>query len=431
MRDPLNADIKIDLNRLRRLAKDVIITPVSKLPEALLKEIYPEGKIPQGYFALERKRVRALPKIVNKDVVDVLQAFGRRGASYNDILEYFTKSRNLNRDELDPKLRKLVRSLIHNSFLVDVGDEQISSAESVEPSFKEGEEWLGYVIRENIHCLVDSEIYKIENRSTGEFRALKIAQNKFPNKEMKERITRRLNHEFEVMGYVNHPNVVKLWEQGIYEGRIYGILDWVDGPPVISYAHEMDFKATDRKLMKLAIQCAEALKAVHVAGYLHGDVHADNFLIRNGNVCLIDFGLTRPIEIKEEENYEEGGVILYMPPEYVRHVLEGRKGLWGSVAGEIYSLGVILFYLFTKRMPYTWNFRRNEYMKSILNEKPKGFEECERTPWPELEAVLHKALEKEKGKRFSSMAEFLEALRAIPLPPKADFSPFKDSGLDS
>lgn len=405
--------------RIWRLAKDVVITPVEEFPEKMLKQIDPDGRKREGYLVIERKNVRAFPKIVNKDVIDVLRAFGEKGATYNEILDHFVKLRNLDRQEFHPNLQKMVATFVHNSFLVDGGVEEITSAESVKPSFSQGDQWLGYAIKENIHCIVDSEIYKVEDIGTGEPRALKITQEKFPNREMKEKIAQRLTHEFQVIENIDHPNVVKLWEHGIHQGRTYGILDWVDGPPVRTYAYNSSVPPDHKKLMNLAIQCVEALRAVHAAGYLHGDVHTGNFLVKKGRVCLIDFGLARPIRVNkgEESKYTEGGVTLYMPPEYVRRAFDKQKGLWGSVAGEIYSCGVILFSLFTKRYPYKLKFFREDYMKSILNDPPSSFDECGRAPWPELERVLHRAMSKNQEDRFASMTEFLQALKSILIPP--------------
>jgi tRNA A-37 threonylcarbamoyl transferase component Bud32 len=405
-------------SRIWRLASDVIITPVEEFSKELLEQIDPEHNIPRGHFGIERKKVRAFPKIINKDVLDVLNAFGTAGASYEEVLDHFVRLKNLDRDELHQKMQKMVRTFIHNNFLVDGGRKSRGAALSVEPSFKPGETWLSYIIKENIHCIVDSEIYKVAHVFSGEPRALKIMQKRFPNKEMKKKMAERLRNEFELMAGINHPNIVKLWEHGIHRGRSYGILDWVEGPSVRSFAHESDIAADDRVLMDLGRQCLEALAAVHECGYLHGDVHTGNFLIKEGRVCLIDFGLARPIRIKksEEGNYTEGGVISYMPPEYVQRTFAGEKGLWGSVAGEIYSSGVVLYSLFTKRYPYEWKFYRREYMKSILNDPPLSFVECERSAWPEVEDILARAMAKNPAERFSSVPEFIEALAAVKIP---------------
>ena len=90
-------------------------------------------------------------------------------------------------------------------------------------------------------------------------------------------------------------------EYGSENGRVYGILEWMEGLSVRRYAHELLDKKEDNKILDLAVQCVKALIAVHEKGYLHGDVHLGNFLMRGKNVCLIDFGLARPIELKAEE----------------------------------------------------------------------------------------------------------------------------------
>ena len=411
----MSADDKQGKERVWRLASDVVIKPVEEWPQELIEQAIPKGGIPEGHFGIERRRVRSLPKIVNKDVIDVLRAFGEEGATYKEVLEHFIDERDLKRVELHPNMEKMVKDFIKASFLVDAEDGGGKSAESIEPSFKEGDMWLSYKILENVHCIIDSEIYKVEDTSSGHLRALKITQEKFPHEDMKERMQERLKHEFAIIEKFNHPNIIKVWERGTNDCRAYGILDWVDGPAVRSYAYNFDELPSEKKLMDLSIQCLEALKTVHNAGYLHGDVHTGNFLIKDGNVCLIDFGLARPIKLdkEEESKYIEGGVLNYMPPEYVRQSLSGEKGLWGTVAGEIYSCGVMIYSLFTRKYPNKWTFYRKEYMKSILNDPPLSFEECELEPWQELECVLHKALAKNSEERFESLEEFMGAMEKV------------------
>jgi serine/threonine-protein kinase len=402
-------------SHILRLADDIVITSVSELPESMREEILKDGKTADGYYGIERQHVRALPKIVNQNIVDVLRAFGETGATYEQVFEYFAEARNLERDKFDADLSGLVTNLIHSSFLVDGDMGSENGSDSVEPSFEPGEEWLDYRIVENVKTMVDSEIYKVEHIKTGQPGALKIMQSRFPNKGMKKKIRQRLKHEFDVIQKIDHPNVVRLHKHGAHQERKYGILDWVDGPAVREFAHKSDDDPDPELLLRLAIECVQALSAVHKAGYLHGDVHTGNFLVRQGHVCLIDFGLSRPIVIgeKEKSKYSEGGVALYMPPEYVRMAFNREKGLWGSVQSEVYSCGVVLFSLFTKRYPYEWKFYRKDYMQSVLDDPPLSFEECKRPAWPELETVIRKALAKNREDRFVSMDDFLKALSAV------------------
>jgi serine/threonine protein kinase len=310
-------------------------------------------------------------------------------------------------------MRKMVTNFIHSNFLVE-GEKKDDSSEAIQPSFKENDKWLSYRILENIHVIVDSEIYKVKHIPSGELRALKISQNSFPNEKMKDKIFERLKKEFEIIEKINHPSTVKVWEYGESQGRMYGVLDWIDGSSVRAYAYSSDTPPSRDLLLRLAIECLESLHAVHRAGYLHGDVHTGNFLVRDHHVCLIDFGLSRPIEVKKKDRskYTEGGVTEYMPPEYARH-RNDKKKLWGSVAGEIYSSAVIIFTLFTRKYPYPTSFYRKDFLKSILNDPPPSFEECEVEPWPELEAVLHRAMAKDPTERFQTADEFAGELKKI------------------
>jgi serine/threonine-protein kinase len=229
---------------------------------------------------------------------------------------------------------------------------------------------------------------------------------------MRQRIAARLEHEFRVIDKIDHPNVVKLWECGTHEDRTYGVLDWVDGPSVRAHLRRLKQEADDLTVLRLAIDCAQALAAVHRSGYLHGDVHAGNFMIKDGSVCLIDFGLARPIVVPEgkEADYSEGGVVYYMPPEYVRKSRGELQGLWNSIAAEVYSCAVIIYTLFTNRYPYESTLHREEYLSRVLEQPPLSFADCGRAPFPELERTLAEALAKEPSDRFSSMPAFAAAL---------------------
>jgi len=397
------------------LARDVIIKPVAELPKPLLKSLFPDGKIPEGYYGIEREKVRTPPKIVNQDVVDVLEAF-REGATYPSVLEHFASSRKLDREKLDRDMRKMVGAFVQVHYLVEAGIDEPRAVQAIKPSFQPGDHWLRYKIVENIRALVDSEIYRVEDTRTGEPAALKIAQKNFPDEREKEMITRRLRHEFDVIRTIDHPGVVKLRENGEHNGRVYGILDWMDGPNVRRYAHEKYSKRPpDAFLHDLGCQCVAALRAVHEAGYLHGDVHTGNFMTRKGRVCLIDFGFARPIEIGEKQTsrYTEGGVTNYLPPEYAGKYFKRTRGLWNSVRGEIYSCGVILYELLTGGMPQKWQPYRDDYLKSIIEVPPLPFSERDRTAWPEIEAVLARAMAKKKSGRFRSLATFQRALEKI------------------
>ncbi|MBD3178335.1 MAG: protein kinase [Candidatus Latescibacteria bacterium] len=405
-----------DKESIWKLPEDIVINPVEELPDGFLEKFAEEGDVPVGSYGIQRKGVRAHPKIVNQDVVDVLRRFGSEGATYREVLEHFVRERELDREKLHPGMKKMVKTFIKSNYLVPVQNDKESSGDSVTPSIPDGEKWLSYRVMENVRCIIDSEIYRVENEETGEPGALKISRANLASEESNRKIINRLHNEFSIMSLLDHPNILKVIEHGTHRDRKFGILEWADGPNVRSYAYRSDKPPTERKLINLAGQCLRALSAVHRAGFIHGDVHTGNFLIRNGSVRLIDFGLSRPVELPPgmEKDIVEGGVLHYMPPEYVHHTMEKRKGLWGSVAGEIYSCGIIMFALFTRHYPYRWSFYRKDYLKKIIKDPPLSFEETGAASRPQLEKVIRKAISKNPADRFSSVEEMISALESVP-----------------
>jgi eukaryotic-like serine/threonine-protein kinase len=399
--------------RVWRLGEDVQILPVEDLPPAVQQMLFPGGAPPKGYFAIQRPHARTHPKVINQDVHEVLQAFGQAGATFAAVLGQLAAARKLDRQTLDAALRQLVATFVQAGFLVEAAAPSDTANRTIRPSFATGDLWCGYRIVESLHCMIDSEVYRVHAIRSGKPRVLKIMQGAFPHPEMAVAVDHRLRQEFALLGRIHHPNVVELIEEGVVDGRRYGILEWIDGPSVAAHVRDPAIRDVDGTLLALAQQCVRALQVVHSAGYLHGDVHPGNFLTDGRRVCLIDFGLSRPIDIAagDESNITEGGVVSYLPPEYALHVLEQRRGLWGSVAGEVYSCAVVLFVLFTRELPYALKTYREEYLQSILTEPPRPFAACGRRAWPEVERNLRRAMAKNSQDRFPSMRAFLAALR--------------------
>ena len=212
--------------RIWRLASDVVIRPVTEMPPETVEQVMRSKKNPENYFGIERKKSRAPAKIVNRDVVDVLRAFGEKGATYEEVLEHFLKERNLERKELHKGMHAMVRTFISSNFLVEGKRAAGDASEAVEASFREGDRWLDYRIVKNVHVIIDTEIYQVEHIKTGETMALKITQKLFPRREMKSKIFERLEHEFETIRKMDHPYIVKIHDHGVHDGRMYGILNW-------------------------------------------------------------------------------------------------------------------------------------------------------------------------------------------------------------
>ena len=144
---------------------------------------------------------------------------------------------------------------------------------------------------------------------------------------------------------VVHPNVVRTFEHGTTtEGEKFIVMEFVDGVS-LKFVREAT-KVGVRAKVKLLAQAADALAAVHAAGFIHHDVNPNNFLVdRENNVKLIDFGLAVPNTPAFQRPGNRTGMLQYMAPELIRREPTDERI-------DIFGFGVMAFELLTDRLPY-------------------------------------------------------------------------------
>src|SRR6185503_15697812 len=99
------------------------------------------------------------------------------------------------------------------------------------------------------------------------------------------------------------------------------------------------------EVVTVGAEIAQALAAVHAAGLLHRDVKTQNVMRRaDGRLVLMDFGAGRPADTEPGEDAVITGTPLYLAPEVLNHQR-------ATVQSDIYSLGVLMFYLLTGAYP--------------------------------------------------------------------------------
>ncbi len=174
-------------------------------------------------------------------------------------------------------------------------------------------------------------------------------------------------------------------------------------------------------LLDLCCKVASAYARLHERGIHHGDVHTGNVLAgRDGSVRLLDFGYSRRAgDSGDLGRAPRAGVPFFYEPEHAAAMREERKPPETSLAGEQYAVGALLYLMAAGAHCRDFSLERGEMLRQIVEEPPLPFIERGADPWPELEAVLARALRKEPRQRFSSMAELAAALAAVKPPPIA------------
>jgi len=162
--------------------------------------------------------------------------------------------------------------------------------------------------------------------------------------------------------------------------------------------HRQEGSFQDR-IARLMIALCEAVQHAHQHGVIHRDLKPANVLIdRAGEPHLTDFGLARRLDVHSELTMtgQTLGSPHYMPPEQVSG---DRKG--SSIAGDVYSLGAILYHLLTGRPPYE-GATLAEVLRSVVDRPPLPPRTLRPAVDPVMEVICLKCLEKQPARRYAS-----------------------------
>jgi hypothetical protein len=152
----------------------------------------------------------------------------------------------------------------------------------------------------------------------------------------------RAVREARLLARVRHRNVVTVFGAEHRDGQIAVSMELVTGKTLNEWVREHG-PFSDREAAQIGSDLCRALAAVHAAGLLHGDIKAHNVMReQGGRIVLMDFGTGR--DILDIPEHDLAGTPLYLAPE----VLGGQPR---SRASDIYSLGVLLFFLSTGTYP--------------------------------------------------------------------------------
>src|SRR5438270_1002134 len=230
----------------------------------------------------------------------------------------------------------------------------------------------------------------------------------------------RFIQEAKAASALNHPNIVTIYE--IDEGDSVNFIatEYIDGETLRDRIRSAPIKLSDA--LSVAAQIAGALAAAHEAGIVHRDIKPDNIMLRrDGIVKVLDFGLAKlterlPADSVDTEaltsapvKTEPGmvmGTAIYMSPEQAR-------GLQVDARTDIFSLGVLIYEMVTRRLPFAGS-DTIEILAAILSDKePPPLARYRHEAPAELERIVEKALAKERDERYQSAKDLLIDLRHL------------------
>ncbi len=260
--------------------------------------------------------------------------------------------------------------------------------------------------RYEVEALVGSggmaSVYRAHDRLLERRVALKILHDQFARNED---AVARFRREARAVAQLTHPNIVTVIDRGEDDGRPFIVFEYVDGVN-LKQVLERDGALPVATVLDLAVQVARALEAAHQRGVVHRDVKPQNVLIGDeGPPKVTDFGIARARGV---DGLTLTGTVMgtgdYMPPEQARGEPAGE-------AGDVYSLGAMLYELLTGEVPYEGENPVAVAMRHVRDPVPSVAARRPDVP-PRLDALVRRALAKEPEQRFGSMSEVIAELEA-------------------
>jgi tRNA A-37 threonylcarbamoyl transferase component Bud32 len=227
-------------------------------------------------------------------------------------------------------------------------------------------------------------VFKARQPSLDRLVALKLLPDKLardPN------FTERFNREGRVLGRLNHPNIVSIYDFGQTGGFYFLLMEYVDGVNLRQAMQAGRFSPAEA--LAIVPKICEALQYAHEQGVLHRDIKPENILLdARGGVKIADFGIAKlagnsPLEATLTGTGAALGTPHYMAPEQL------EKPSTVDHRADIYSLGVVFYEMLTGELPIG-------RFAAPSAKTPVG---------ASVDEVVFRTLEKEPGKRFQSAGE--------------------------
>jgi tetratricopeptide (TPR) repeat protein len=267
-----------------------------------------------------------------------------------------------------------------------------------------------YIVEEFLDAGGMGEVYRARDPRLGRDVAIKVLPRGLSDQpEFRERFTR----ETRAMSSLNHKNICTVYDTGTFEERPYIVMELMKGRTLAAALDGSPMRT--EKVLKIGIEIASALEAMHGAGIIHRDIKTANvFLTPRGDAKVLDFGIAkialgddtdpgRRARLTGQQN--PMGTVAYMSPEQA-------SGAEVDTRSDLYSLGVVLFEMATGEPPFRGS--PTAILARLGSPDPVPAPTTVNRMLPiGLDRVIRRALEKDPQVRYQTAADLLADLRRV------------------
>jgi eukaryotic-like serine/threonine-protein kinase len=255
-------------------------------------------------------------------------------------------------------------------------------------------------------------VYEAEDTRLARHVALKFIP---PEMAKDRKALDRFVREARAASQLNHPGICTIHDIEDLDGHPFIVMEKLEGTSLKDLIRSRRVGVDE--ILDIGIQVADSLAASHAKGIIHRDIKPANiFVAQNGQTKILDFGLAKIVhdpnssEAQLEDSLTAMGVIpgtaVYMSPEQARgEELDARS--------DLFSLGVVLYEMATGKKPFATGHVVTT-LDAVLNQKPISPLQLNPALPVDLEGIIGRAMEKERGHRYPTalaMKGDLQSLR--------------------
>ena len=231
------------------------------------------------------------------------------------------------------------------------------------------------------------------HKKTGQQVAIKILNKEnITTTEDKELV----NIEIGILKLCHHPNIVRLLDHLENTDYIYIVTEYIEGGTLGNYFKKKKFNFSERQATNIMSQIANGVKYLHQYGIVHRDLKPDNIMITQQNdygvIKIMDFGLSKIVS-PNEKMIDGYGTLSYVAPEVLLRTPYNKEV-------DIWSMGVILFYMLSGHLPFRGS-KEQEVAEKIVYEPLEFDEDDWETRTQKVQDLISCCLEKKAEDRIT------------------------------